>query len=232
MRWRAARSILLPSTDSESGICRDTAQKVNAICDLLRAEIEQRDAVHYANTILTAHVRKKPPDHESALKVLTELKGLLPKCPVSEILTERFAPRSQGRREGRRGRQVHHLPERRQQALRRCIGHVRLFTRLAYRSTVSKSKSCRPWTLSDPGSPWPLDRIHANTSPSSASYGSWTPTCNGIELTTTSSDTTAHCATSSKRDLSTTRPCWLIQKSMRCTRRPSVLSRTMRSDTK
>lgn len=54
---------------------RSVAIKVNSVCDLVRGELEKRDVFHYANTILTAHVRKQPPDYESALKVLVELKG-------------------------------------------------------------------------------------------------------------------------------------------------------------
>ncbi|GAA5969527.1 hypothetical protein JCM11641_008144 [Rhodosporidiobolus odoratus] len=53
----------------------DTANKVNEICDLVRRELETRDVFHYANTILTAHVRKQPPAYEDALKVLVELKA-------------------------------------------------------------------------------------------------------------------------------------------------------------
>ena len=45
------------------------------MCDLVRSELEKRDVFHYANTILTAHVRKRPPDYESALRVLVELKA-------------------------------------------------------------------------------------------------------------------------------------------------------------
>lgn len=44
---------------------------------MVRSELEKRDVFHYANTILTAHVRKQPPDYESALNVLVELKGKL-----------------------------------------------------------------------------------------------------------------------------------------------------------
>lgn len=49
--------------------------KVNKVCDLLRAELEKRDILHYAKTILTAHVRKVPQDYESALRLLIRLKG-------------------------------------------------------------------------------------------------------------------------------------------------------------
>ncbi|GAA5832721.1 hypothetical protein JCM11251_005735 [Rhodosporidiobolus azoricus] len=53
----------------------DAANKVNTICDLVRRDLEQRDIFHYANTILTAHVRKRPPAYEDALKVLVDLKA-------------------------------------------------------------------------------------------------------------------------------------------------------------
>ncbi|GAA5889329.1 hypothetical protein JCM6882_000709 [Rhodosporidiobolus microsporus] len=53
----------------------DASNKVNTICDLVRRELEGRDVFHYANTILTAHVRKRPPAYEDALQVLVELKA-------------------------------------------------------------------------------------------------------------------------------------------------------------
>ncbi|GAA6006180.1 hypothetical protein JCM11491_002062 [Sporobolomyces phaffii] len=51
------------------------ADKVNKVCDLVREELEKRDVFHYANSILTAHVRKQPPAYEDALSLLAELKG-------------------------------------------------------------------------------------------------------------------------------------------------------------
>ncbi|KAM0754229.1 IkappaB kinase complex, IKAP component [Meredithblackwellia eburnea MCA 4105] len=56
-------------------ISGSTTNKVNLICDLVRKELEKRDVFHYANTVLTAHVRKQPPDYEAALKVLVDLKS-------------------------------------------------------------------------------------------------------------------------------------------------------------
>lgn len=56
--------------------CSDTSNKVNTICDLVREDLEKRDLFHYANTILTAHVRKRPPAYEDALNLLVELKGM------------------------------------------------------------------------------------------------------------------------------------------------------------
>ncbi|GAA5993070.1 hypothetical protein JCM10908_003090 [Rhodotorula pacifica] len=56
----------------------DTSNKVNTICDLVREDLEKRDLFHYANTILTAHVRKRPPAYEDALNLLVELKAKNP----------------------------------------------------------------------------------------------------------------------------------------------------------
>ncbi|KAK4705712.1 elongator complex protein 1, partial [Phenoliferia sp. Uapishka_3] len=53
----------------------DASTKINMVCDLVRAELEKRDVFHYANTILTTHVRQQPPDYESALRVLVDLKS-------------------------------------------------------------------------------------------------------------------------------------------------------------
>ncbi|KAI0752776.1 IkappaB kinase complex IKAP component [Daedaleopsis nitida] len=44
------------------------------ICDAVRAELEERDLKRYVNAILTAHVVKRPPDHEAGLAVLLRLK--------------------------------------------------------------------------------------------------------------------------------------------------------------
>ncbi|GAA6031547.1 hypothetical protein JCM8097_006514 [Rhodosporidiobolus ruineniae] len=52
-----------------------SASKVNLVLDLVRRELETRDVFHYANSILTAHVRKQPPAYEDALKVLVQLKA-------------------------------------------------------------------------------------------------------------------------------------------------------------
>ncbi|SCV71454.1 BQ2448_3042 [Microbotryum intermedium] len=49
--------------------------KVNEVCDLVREELEKRDVFEYANSVLTAYVRKKPADYESALRVLVDLKA-------------------------------------------------------------------------------------------------------------------------------------------------------------
>jgi elongator complex protein 1 len=71
---------------------RDPANKVNLVCDLIRTELDKRDVFHYANTVLTAHVRKRPPDYESALKVLVELKGVSSRAIVAEPRVDSAPP--------------------------------------------------------------------------------------------------------------------------------------------
>ncbi|GAA6056745.1 hypothetical protein JCM3770_005875 [Rhodotorula araucariae] len=71
------RTMYRPLTGtSESTPLADVSDKVNRICDLVLADLQQRgDVFHYANSILTAHVRKCPPAYEDALKVLVDLKA-------------------------------------------------------------------------------------------------------------------------------------------------------------
>lgn len=64
----------LLSASSPTPAAAITEGKVNLVCDLIRSELEKGDVLHYANTILTAHVRKQPQDYESALRVLVQLK--------------------------------------------------------------------------------------------------------------------------------------------------------------
>ncbi|KAL1945489.1 hypothetical protein VTO73DRAFT_2340 [Trametes versicolor] len=47
---------------------------VARICDEVRAELERKDLKTYVNSILTAHVVKRPPDHEAGLALLLRLK--------------------------------------------------------------------------------------------------------------------------------------------------------------
>ncbi|WVR09089.1 hypothetical protein IAU60_006151 [Kwoniella sp. DSM 27419] len=47
--------------------------KVNSICDGLRAILEEQDVQQYVETILTTHVCKQPADYEAGLKVLLGL---------------------------------------------------------------------------------------------------------------------------------------------------------------
>lgn len=78
---------------------RSTTNKINEVCDMVRGELEKRDVFHYANTILTAYVRKSPPDYESALKALVELKGgFSVSCSLalcSQVVTARDAARAE-----------------------------------------------------------------------------------------------------------------------------------------
>ncbi|KAI0697397.1 IkappaB kinase complex IKAP component [Cerioporus squamosus] len=51
---------------------------VSQICDKIRVELERKDLKKYVNSILTAHVMKRPPDHEAGLAVLLRLKETEP----------------------------------------------------------------------------------------------------------------------------------------------------------
>jgi elongator complex protein 1 len=53
-----------------------SSETIRGISDALREKLEEKDLKTYVNTILTAHVIKSPPDHESALSLLLRLKGL------------------------------------------------------------------------------------------------------------------------------------------------------------
>ena len=55
---------------------------VTQICDAVREELEKKDLKKYVNSILTAHVMKRPPDHEAGLALLLRLKGFI-EPPVS-----------------------------------------------------------------------------------------------------------------------------------------------------
>ena len=58
--------------------CRSGSQPVEVVaelCDLIREELERRDLKKYVNSILTAHVVKRPPAHEAGLKLLLRLRG-------------------------------------------------------------------------------------------------------------------------------------------------------------
>ncbi|TBU27865.1 IkappaB kinase complex IKAP component [Dichomitus squalens] len=47
---------------------------ISRICDEIRVELERRNLKEYVNSILTAHVVKRPPDHEAGLALLLRLK--------------------------------------------------------------------------------------------------------------------------------------------------------------
>ncbi|KAI0828044.1 IkappaB kinase complex IKAP component [Trametes gibbosa] len=50
------------------------SEDVSHICDQVRVELEQKDLKAYVNSILTAHVVKRPPDYEAGLALLLRLK--------------------------------------------------------------------------------------------------------------------------------------------------------------
>ncbi|THG94781.1 hypothetical protein EW026_g6757 [Hermanssonia centrifuga] len=47
---------------------------VNQVCDRVRQELEKKDMKKYINSILTAHVMKRPADHEAGLDLLLRLR--------------------------------------------------------------------------------------------------------------------------------------------------------------
>lgn len=54
-------------------------EKLAEYCDAVRIELESRDLARYVNSILTAFVVKRPPDHEAALSLLHRLRGTVSK---------------------------------------------------------------------------------------------------------------------------------------------------------
>ncbi|KAF9112880.1 hypothetical protein BGX27_002637 [Mortierella sp. AM989] len=58
----------------KKAVSPELAEKVNMICDAVRKELETLDRNTYINSVLTTYVRKSPPDLESALLLLAELK--------------------------------------------------------------------------------------------------------------------------------------------------------------
>lgn len=50
---------------------------VNDLCDGVRAVLEKKDVKQYINSILTAHIMKRPSDHEAGLASLLFLRGML-----------------------------------------------------------------------------------------------------------------------------------------------------------
>jgi elongator complex protein 1 len=66
---------------------RGETNKVNTVCDAVRAIVEERDLVKYVETILTTHVSKSPPDYESALRVMLQLQGMLERLMWRNELT-------------------------------------------------------------------------------------------------------------------------------------------------
>ncbi|WWD21132.1 hypothetical protein CI109_105613 [Kwoniella shandongensis] len=66
----ADRSREAPSSSSSK-----PDDKVNSICDALRALVEEKGVAKYVETILTTHVCKQPADYEAGLKVLLQLQA-------------------------------------------------------------------------------------------------------------------------------------------------------------
>ncbi|PFH52192.1 hypothetical protein AMATHDRAFT_74468 [Amanita thiersii Skay4041] len=51
-----------------------SAEIIGRVCDTVRVELEKVNLTKYVNSIMTAHVVKTPPDHESALALLLRLR--------------------------------------------------------------------------------------------------------------------------------------------------------------
>jgi elongator complex protein 1 len=90
------------------------AEKVNRICEAIRQDLERRNADFYANSILTAHVCKRPSEYASALRLLVRLRG-----PVSDNICRRDIAR--GRLISFRGRNTEFGQERVEDAVKYII---------------------------------------------------------------------------------------------------------------
>ncbi|KAG8958698.1 hypothetical protein FRC03_008908 [Tulasnella sp. 419] len=60
------------------GQSSQSPERVAKICDAIREDLEKRDLKSYVNSILTAHVVKRPPDLEAALALLLKLRDTDP----------------------------------------------------------------------------------------------------------------------------------------------------------
>ena len=69
--------VLLPVVGANCAISQGSLPDdlVAQICNKIRDELEQKDLKKYMNSILTAHVVKRPPDHEAGLAALLRLRG-------------------------------------------------------------------------------------------------------------------------------------------------------------
>ena len=56
------------------------------MCDGIRQELEKTSVSTYINSILTAHVMKRPSDHESGLAELLRLRGKSESATVSPVI--------------------------------------------------------------------------------------------------------------------------------------------------
>ena len=84
-------------------------EKLTGYCDAVRTELESRDLARYVNSILTAFVVKRPPDHEAALSLLHRLRGIVfKKLAEVQLLIELAFARERYRTRGR-SRQICYL---------------------------------------------------------------------------------------------------------------------------
>ncbi|WVQ93259.1 hypothetical protein IAU59_000325 [Kwoniella sp. CBS 9459] len=73
------------SRDPSSSTSFKTVDKVNSICDALRAILEEKGVETYVETILTTHVCKQPADYEAGLRVLLKLQDNHPEIVEDAI---------------------------------------------------------------------------------------------------------------------------------------------------
>jgi len=83
---------------------------ITKICDAFLHDLEKRDLATYVNSILTAHVVKTPPDHESGLRLLLRLRGDYLERSNYDTSTDPLLSRFASRR-GRRGSEIHNFPD-------------------------------------------------------------------------------------------------------------------------
>jgi hypothetical protein len=72
------RETLLPGGAPALGLRKDVARgnKVNGICSAFIDNLSKKHLSKNIQNIITAHVCKSPPDHESALNLIATLKGM------------------------------------------------------------------------------------------------------------------------------------------------------------
>ncbi|KAK8843352.1 hypothetical protein IAR55_007009 [Kwoniella newhampshirensis] len=71
----SARILYADRNRETSSTSAQPIDKVNSICDSLRALVEEKGVKEYVETILTTHVCKQPADYEAGLKVLLKLQA-------------------------------------------------------------------------------------------------------------------------------------------------------------
>ncbi|GBB99437.1 hypothetical protein RclHR1_03520017 [Rhizophagus clarus] len=62
------------SNPSDNTELQDVSNKVNIICDAVRGILESKDSKKYLQSVITAYIKKSPPELESALNFLAKLK--------------------------------------------------------------------------------------------------------------------------------------------------------------